>query len=79
MDIVNFIKISSMGFVYLSNFVKDKSLLFHMLDDMVKEVGEANVVQVVTDTASNYVVDSKKYSRDLQHQCKGKTPLIPFS
>ncbi|CAE5979608.1 unnamed protein product [Arabidopsis arenosa] len=35
--------------------VKDANMLFDHLDRMVEEVGEANVVQVVTDNASNYV------------------------
>ena len=29
--------------------------LFELLDSWVEEVGEANVVQVITDNASNYV------------------------
>ncbi|XP_039036468.1 uncharacterized protein LOC120173343 [Hibiscus syriacus] len=42
-----------------SEIVKDANLLFHMLDKMVEEVGEENVVQVVTDNASNYVKGGK--------------------
>ena len=39
--------------------VKDATMLFKLLDDMVEEVREMNVVQVVTDNASNYVKAGK--------------------
>ena len=35
--------------------MKDATLLFKLLDDMVEEIGEANVVQVITDNAKNYI------------------------
>ena len=35
--------------------MKDATLLFKLLDDMVVEIGEANVVQVITDNAKNYI------------------------
>ena len=35
--------------------MKDANLLFNMLDNVVDEVGESNVVQLVTDNASNYI------------------------
>ncbi|KAK8677390.1 hypothetical protein V6N13_142932 [Hibiscus sabdariffa] len=35
--------------------VKDVDLLYRLLNDMVEQVGEQNVIQVVTDYASNYV------------------------
>ncbi|CAN7050566.1 unnamed protein product, partial [Brassica rapa subsp. trilocularis] len=59
-DIVNFLVNSPKGYVFIrskevSEVVKDATLLFKLLDDMVEEVGENNVVQVVTDNASNYV------------------------
>ena len=41
-----------------SNRVKDGQLLFQLLDEVV-EVGVANVVQVITDNASNYVLARK--------------------
>jgi len=44
----------------VSNVVKDANLLLKILDDLVEEVGEANVVQVMTDNASNYVKVGKK-------------------
>ena len=42
-----------------SDQVKDAQLLFHILDDVVEEVGVENVVQVITDNASNYVAAGK--------------------
>jgi len=42
-----------------SNLVKDAQLLFHLLDEVVVEVGVENVVWVVIDIASNYVVFGK--------------------
>ncbi|XP_021836188.2 uncharacterized protein [Spinacia oleracea] len=64
-DIVNFLVNSPRGSIFIksmdvSEVVKDATLLFQMLDDMVEEVGEANVIQVVTDNASNYVKAGKK-------------------
>ena len=35
--------------------VKDAHLIFSLLTDVVEEVGVANVVQVITDNATNYV------------------------
>ncbi|PKU70408.1 hypothetical protein MA16_Dca007160 [Dendrobium catenatum] len=37
-----------------SSFVNDAQLLFEMLDEVVEEVGDALIVQVVTDNASAY-------------------------
>eukprot|EP00253_Pinus_taeda_P022909 PITA_22909 len=42
-----------------SDRVKDGQLLFQLLDEVVEEVGVANVVQVIIDNASNYVLASK--------------------
>ena len=39
----------------VSSMVKTGEKLFELLDSWVEEVGEANVVQVITDNASNYV------------------------
>ncbi|XP_038998063.1 uncharacterized protein LOC120123186 [Hibiscus syriacus] len=59
-DIINFLVNSPKGSVFIksidaSDIVKNTEQLFIMLDDMVEEVGEKNVVQVVTDNASAYV------------------------
>lgn len=63
-DIVNFLVNSPKGSVFMkskevSEVVKDATLLFKLLDEMVEEVGEKNVVQVITDNASNYVKAGK--------------------
>ncbi len=42
-----------------SSFVKDGQKLFELLDKYVDLVGEANVVQVVTDSASANVLAGK--------------------
>lgn len=42
-----------------SDKVKDGQLLFQLLDEVIEEVGVANVVQVITDNASNYVLAGK--------------------
>ena len=35
--------------------IKNGELMFTCLDEVVEEIGEENVVQVITDNASNYV------------------------
>eukprot|EP00253_Pinus_taeda_P006414 PITA_06414 len=42
-----------------SDKVKDGQLLFQLLDEVVEEMGGANVVQVITDNVSNYVLAGK--------------------
>ena len=59
-DIINFMVNSPKGSIFVksmdvSNVSKDANLLFGILDKMVDEVGEKNVVQVITDNASAYV------------------------
>ncbi|KAH6796937.1 hAT dimerization domain-containing protein / transposase-like protein [Perilla frutescens var. hirtella] len=59
-DIVNFLVNSLRGSVFLksldvSEVVKNSKTLFKMLDSIVEKIGETNVIQVVTDKASNYV------------------------
>ena len=66
-DIINFLVNSPKGSVFIrsmdvSDVVKDANLLFKILDDLVEEIGEENVVQVVTDNASNYVKAGKNSS-----------------
>jgi hypothetical protein len=58
--ILNFLIACPKGTMFLksvdaSDQVKDAQLLFHLLDEVVVEVGVQNVVQVITDNASNYV------------------------
>ena len=58
--ILNFLIAFPKGTMFLksvdaSDQVKDAQLLFHLLDEVVVEVGIQNVVQVITNNASNYV------------------------
>eukprot|EP00253_Pinus_taeda_P036330 PITA_36330 len=62
--IINFLISCPQGTMFLilvdaSDKVKDATLLFELLDDIIQEVGEQNVVQVITNNASNYVLARK--------------------
>jgi len=57
--ILNFLVNSPRGTVFLksidaSNICKTTEQIFKMMDDLVDEVGEENVIQIVTDNAANY-------------------------
>ncbi|KAF1896197.1 hypothetical protein Lal_00027263 [Lupinus albus] len=57
--ILNFLVNSPKGTVFLksidaSHFSKTADRVFRMTDEIVEEVGEENVVQIVTDNAANY-------------------------
>ena len=59
-SLVNFLVNSSRGIMFMKSIdaffmVKTGEKLFELLDSWVEEVGEANVVQVMTNNASNYV------------------------
>lgn len=43
-----------MKFVDISTFIKDTQLLFHILDEVVEEVGVSLVVQVIIDNTRAY-------------------------
>ena len=63
-NIINFLVSCPQGTMFLrsvdaSDRVKDATLLFELLDEVVMQVGVENVVQVVTDNASNYVLAGK--------------------
>ncbi|KAK8951550.1 hypothetical protein KSP39_PZI003122 [Platanthera zijinensis] len=62
--LINFLVNSPKGTFFLesvdaSNYSKTGEKLFELLDRVVERVGEANVVQVVTDSASNNVLAGK--------------------
>jgi hypothetical protein len=62
--ILNFLIAFPKGTMFLksvdaSDQVKDANLLFHLLDEVVEEVGVQNVVQVITDNAANYVATGR--------------------
>ena len=42
-----------------SSFMKTREKTFELLDTFVEQIGEANVVQVVSDNGSNYVLAGK--------------------
>ncbi|GAU26503.1 hypothetical protein TSUD_361360 [Trifolium subterraneum] len=57
--ILNFLVHSPKGTIFLksidaSDITKTADKIFKMMDDVVEEVGEENVVQIVTDNAENY-------------------------
>ncbi|XP_052203350.1 uncharacterized protein LOC127808780 [Diospyros lotus] len=63
-DIMSFFVSSPKGVVFIrsidvSNNVKNANGLLHVLDQMVEEIGETNVIQVVTDNTSDYVAMAK--------------------
>jgi len=62
--ILNFLVSCPQGTMFLKlidafDKVKDANLLFQLLDEIVMSVGEANVVQIIIDNASNYVLTGK--------------------
>ena len=74
-----------------SKFVKTGEKLFEMLDALVEDIGEENVIQVITDNGSNYVfvgrlLEAKRpnlywtpcaaHCIDLMLEDIGKIPLI---
>jgi len=50
-----------------SKFVKSGEKLFEMLDSLVEEIGEENVVQVITYNGSNYVLAGKLLQEKRSH------------
>ncbi|KAH6767242.1 hAT dimerization domain-containing protein / transposase-like protein [Perilla frutescens var. hirtella] len=71
-EIVNFLVNSPKGSVFLrsvdvSNITKDAYALVKMFNDIIEEVGESNIVQVVTDNASNYVKAGKILMAERKH------------
>ena len=65
MSITNFLVNSPKGTVFLksidtSDIFKNAENLFQLLDSLLQEIGEENVIQVVTHSASTYVSASEK-------------------
>lgn len=63
-SLTNFLVNSPSGTVFLksidtSNVIQDAKQMFELLDSVIEEIGEDNVVQVVTDGASNFVAAGK--------------------
>ena len=66
--IINFLIVFPRGTMFMksvdaSDRVKYANLLFQLLDEVITEVGVRNVVQVITDNASNYVLTGKMLER----------------
>jgi hypothetical protein len=55
--------------VEASDKVKGANLLFQRLDEIVMLVGETNVVQMITDNASNYVLDGEMLETKYKIPC----------
>ena len=58
--LINFLVNSPIGTWFLksidaSNTITNGELMFKHLNEVIEEIGEENVVQVITDNASNYV------------------------
>ncbi|XP_057964619.1 uncharacterized protein LOC131155470 [Malania oleifera] len=63
-DIINFLVNSPRGSVFIKsidafNIVENADRMYRLLDEMVEEIGESNVIQVVTDNVSNYVATGR--------------------
>ena len=94
--LINFLVSSPAGTMFVksidgSKFVKTGEKLFEMLDALVEDIGEENVIQVITDNGSNYVfvgrlLEAKRpnlywtpcaaHCIDLMLEDIGKIPLI---
>ena len=60
LSIINFMVYSKGSTIFLksvngSDKIKDNKYVYGLLKDVIKEVGEANVVQIVTDNGSAFV------------------------
>ena len=64
LSIINFMVYSKGSTIFLksvdaSDKIKDNKNIYGLLKDVIKEVGEANVVQIVTDNGSPFVKAGK--------------------
>ena len=64
LSIINFMVYSKGSTIFLksvdaSNKIKDNKYIYGLLKDVIKEVGETNVVQIVTDNGSTFVKAGK--------------------
>ena len=60
-SIINFMVNCSLGTMFVksidaSSFVKSRDKIYDLLDNFVEEIGEQNIVQIITDNGSNYVL-----------------------
>ena len=64
LSIINFLVYSKGSIIFLksvdaSDKIKDNKYIYSLLTDVIKEVGEANVVQIVIDNGSTFVKAGK--------------------
>ena len=64
LSIINFMVCCKGSTIFLksidaSDNIKDNKYIYGLLNDVIKEVGEANVVQIVIDNRSAFVKDGK--------------------
>ena len=73
LSIINFMVYSKRSMIFLksidaSDKIKDSKYIYGLLKDVIKEAGEANVVQIVTNNGSTFVKAGKllmmKYTLD---------------
>ena len=60
-------EISFVKYVDALNIVKDATNLFQLFDEVIKCVGPLNVVHIVIDNATNYVVAGRLISQKHKH------------
>ena len=64
LSMINFLVYSKGSIIFyksidVSNKIKDNKYIYGLLKDVIKEVGEANVVQIFTDNGSTFVKAGK--------------------
>nr|XP_018686228.1 PREDICTED: uncharacterized protein LOC103993628 [Musa acuminata subsp. malaccensis] len=71
-SIINFMVNCSLGTmfvksIYASSFIRSGEKTFELLDKFVEEIGEQNVIQVITDNGSNYVLAGELLQAKREH------------
>ena len=59
-----------------SSHVKNAKFLCETIEEVIKEVGKDNVVQVVTDNAANYVAAGKNLASNFLSSTSKKIVLV---
>lgn len=70
--LINFLVNSSVGTMFVdsvdaSEYAKTEEKLYELLNSFVDELGERNVVQLITDNGSNYVLAGKMLMQNKRH------------
>ncbi|CAL9112582.1 unnamed protein product [Musa acuminata var. zebrina] len=71
-SIINFMVNCSLGTmfvksIYASSFIRSGEKTFELLDKFVEEIGEQNVIQVITDNGNNYVLAGELLQAKREH------------